>query len=91
VRRSWSGGCACARTQEEAEAVAAAEAACGDEDFGFVGTPQQLVEQMRPFVELGVDTFMLDCMDFPNLTGLELINNEVVPEVRGLANGASHT
>jgi alkanesulfonate monooxygenase SsuD/methylene tetrahydromethanopterin reductase-like flavin-dependent oxidoreductase (luciferase family) len=26
-----------------------------DDDFGFVGTPQQVVEQMRPFVELGVD------------------------------------
>ena len=56
VRRSWIGGCACARTQEEAEAIAAGRFSNDDdEDFSFVGTPQQLVEQMRPFVALGVD------------------------------------
>ena len=84
VRRSWIGGCACARTQAEAEAVAGGRVrGDDDEDFDFVGTPQQLVEQMRPFVELGVDYFMLDCMDFPSLTGLDLIINEVVPALRG--------
>jgi alkanesulfonate monooxygenase SsuD/methylene tetrahydromethanopterin reductase-like flavin-dependent oxidoreductase (luciferase family) len=84
VRRSWGGGCVCARTQEEAEAIAGGRCSSDDEeDFGFGGTPQQLVEQMRPFVALGVDYFMLDCMDFPSLTGLELIINEVVPALHG--------
>jgi alkanesulfonate monooxygenase SsuD/methylene tetrahydromethanopterin reductase-like flavin-dependent oxidoreductase (luciferase family) len=84
VRRSWIGGCACARTREDAEAIAGARVSSeDDEDFDFVGTPQQLVEQMRPFVEVGVDYFMVDCMDFPRLTGLELIINEVVPALQG--------
>ncbi len=80
VRRSWGGGCACALTREEAEAFAGGRfSADDDEDFGFVGTPQQLVEQMRPFIDLGVDYFMLDCGGFPRLTTLELLVNEVLP------------
>jgi alkanesulfonate monooxygenase SsuD/methylene tetrahydromethanopterin reductase-like flavin-dependent oxidoreductase (luciferase family) len=80
VRRSWVGGCACAPTQEEAERLASGRFSAGDEeDFGFIGTPEQLVEQMRPFVALGVDYFMLDCGGFPNLTALELLVNDVLP------------
>jgi alkanesulfonate monooxygenase SsuD/methylene tetrahydromethanopterin reductase-like flavin-dependent oxidoreductase (luciferase family) len=83
VRRSWGGG-APARTQEEAEGVAARFSSDDvDDNVDFVGTPQQLVEQMRTFVALGVERFLLDCMDFPSLTGLELIINEVVPAVQG--------
>jgi alkanesulfonate monooxygenase SsuD/methylene tetrahydromethanopterin reductase-like flavin-dependent oxidoreductase (luciferase family) len=81
VRRSWSGGCICAVTEEEARAfVGDLYSADNDEDdFDFVGTPRQLVEQMRPFVEAGVDYFILDCGGFPNLTTLELLVNEVLP------------
>ncbi len=38
-----------------------------------------LVEQMRSFIELGVDYFMVDCSGFPRLTTLELLCNEVIP------------
>lgn len=80
VRRSWIGGCACAPTHEEAEAFAEGRwSADDDEDFGFVGTPQQLIEQMRPFIDLGVDYFMFDCGGFPKLTTLEMLINEVLP------------
>lgn len=80
VRRSWIGGCACGPTEAEAERLSGGRLSAEDEeDFDFVGTPQQLVEQMRPFVELGVDYFMLDCGGFPELTTLDLLINEVLP------------
>lgn len=81
LRRSWCGGCACASTPEEAERLARESNIANntDDDFDFVGTPEQLVEQMRAFIELGVDYFMLDCSGFPNLTTLELLANEVLP------------
>lgn len=81
VRRSWSGGCVCAPTRHEAQAVAGDRySADNDEDnFDFIGTPRQLVEQMRPFVDEGVDYFILDCGGFPKLTTLELLVNEVLP------------
>jgi alkanesulfonate monooxygenase SsuD/methylene tetrahydromethanopterin reductase-like flavin-dependent oxidoreductase (luciferase family) len=81
VRRTWSGGIAIARTQEQAEVLAGTRinAQAEDGDFGFVGTPAQVVEQMRPFIDLGVDYFMLGCEGFPSLAPLELLVNEVAP------------
>jgi alkanesulfonate monooxygenase SsuD/methylene tetrahydromethanopterin reductase-like flavin-dependent oxidoreductase (luciferase family) len=80
VRRSWCGGCACAPTVQEARRLAGDRFSPGDdEDFGFVGTPDQLVEQMCPFIELGVDYFMLDCGGFPELTTLEMLIDQVLP------------
>jgi alkanesulfonate monooxygenase SsuD/methylene tetrahydromethanopterin reductase-like flavin-dependent oxidoreductase (luciferase family) len=85
VRRSWSGGCVCAPTQAEAEAIAGElySAQNQEDDFGFVGTPQQLIEQMRAFMALGVDSFLLDCGGFPNITTLELLVHDVLPLLTG--------
>lgn len=80
VRRSWVGGCACAPTQQDAEDLTSGRWSIDDpEDFGFVGTPQQVIDQMRPFIELGVDHFIFDCGGFPRLTTLELLIHEVLP------------
>lgn len=84
VRRSWGGGCACAPTEAEANVFAAGRySPDNDEDFGFVGTPQQVIEQMRPFIDLGVDYFMFDCGGFPKLTTLEMLVDEVLPALNG--------
>jgi len=81
VRRTWCGGIAIARTQKQAEALAGTRinAQAEDSDFGFVGTPPQVIEQMRAFTDLGVDYFMLGCEGFPSLEPLELLVNEVAP------------
>jgi alkanesulfonate monooxygenase SsuD/methylene tetrahydromethanopterin reductase-like flavin-dependent oxidoreductase (luciferase family) len=83
VRRSWGGGCVCARTQQAATAIAGDRynAKNDDDDFDFVGTPQQLIEQMHSFIDLGIDYFMLDCGGFPDLTTLELLVSEVLPSL----------
>jgi alkanesulfonate monooxygenase SsuD/methylene tetrahydromethanopterin reductase-like flavin-dependent oxidoreductase (luciferase family) len=87
VRRTWGGGYVCAPTEaavadltSERPLVLGAEYAyqVGED---FVGTPAQIVEQMRPFIELGVDYFMLDCGGFPRLTTVELLVNEVLPAI----------
>jgi alkanesulfonate monooxygenase SsuD/methylene tetrahydromethanopterin reductase-like flavin-dependent oxidoreductase (luciferase family) len=90
VRRSWSGGCACAPTQAEAEGFAGDlfSAENLEDDFGFVGTPQQIVAQMRPFIALGVNSFLLDCGGFPNLTTLERLIREVLPMLAQEASGS---
>jgi alkanesulfonate monooxygenase SsuD/methylene tetrahydromethanopterin reductase-like flavin-dependent oxidoreductase (luciferase family) len=76
LRRVWFGPCACAPTRDAALAFT-------DERFtperGFVGTPAQLIEQLQAFVELGVDYFQFGCVDFPQLTSLELLAHEVLP------------
>jgi alkanesulfonate monooxygenase SsuD/methylene tetrahydromethanopterin reductase-like flavin-dependent oxidoreductase (luciferase family) len=85
VRLTWGGGCACAPTEAEVVAFTAERVqALGEEcayqvGEDFVGTPAQIIEQMQPFIELGVDYFMLDCGGFPRLTTVEMLVNEVLP------------
>jgi alkanesulfonate monooxygenase SsuD/methylene tetrahydromethanopterin reductase-like flavin-dependent oxidoreductase (luciferase family) len=81
VRRSWGGGCVCRRVQAEAERIAGTRYNTDalEDDFDFVGTPGQIIGQMRPFIDLGVSSFLLDCGGFPDLTTLELLINEVMP------------
>lgn len=81
VRRSWSGGVACAATSAAAEALAGDRfsAAAQEDDFGFVGTPEQIVRQMQSFIGLGVNQFILDFAGFPGMAGLELVLTEVLP------------
>lgn len=85
VRRTWSGGISIAGTQRQAEALAGDRfsAQAEEDDFGFAGTPAQVIEQMRAFIELGVDTFLLGCEGFPSLEPLELLVNEVAPALNG--------
>jgi alkanesulfonate monooxygenase SsuD/methylene tetrahydromethanopterin reductase-like flavin-dependent oxidoreductase (luciferase family) len=80
VQRSWGGGCVCMPTQAQAEHIAGKRYSTDpEEDFDFVGTPKQVIEQMRPFIDLGVSSFMVDCGGFPNLTTLNLLIDEVLP------------
>jgi alkanesulfonate monooxygenase SsuD/methylene tetrahydromethanopterin reductase-like flavin-dependent oxidoreductase (luciferase family) len=80
IRRTWIGGCACAPTRAEAVALAGDRWSADDEeDFGFVGTPSEVLEQMMPFVRLGVDYFMFDCGGFPELTTIDTILGGLLP------------
>ncbi|MFN8515503.1 MAG: LLM class flavin-dependent oxidoreductase [Chloroflexia bacterium] len=85
VRRTTGGGCVCAPTEAEVAALMARRQRAGEDvayDPGdFVGTPAQLIAQMQPFIELGVDYFMLDCGGFPDLTTVETLVREVIPVV----------
>lgn len=83
IKKTWAGGCACAPTPDAAAALAAGwQEADNDEDFDFVGTPEQLIFQMQAFIELGVEYFMLDCGGFPELTTLEMLIAEVIPALK---------
>jgi alkanesulfonate monooxygenase SsuD/methylene tetrahydromethanopterin reductase-like flavin-dependent oxidoreductase (luciferase family) len=86
VRRSWSGGCVCAPTGAEVARLAGVRVQRGEEfayESGedFVGTPAQVIAQMEPFVELGVDCFILDCGGFPDLTTVETLIQEVMTRI----------
>jgi len=81
VRRSWGGGCTCMPIGGEAERIYGERYGADnlEDDFDFVGTPRQIIEQMRPFIDMGVSSFMVDCGGFPKLTTLEMLINEVLP------------
>jgi alkanesulfonate monooxygenase SsuD/methylene tetrahydromethanopterin reductase-like flavin-dependent oxidoreductase (luciferase family) len=76
LRRTWFGGCLCAPTDIGVEGINKHRIPLGP---NFVGTPAQVVEQMRPFVDLGVDYFMLVNQAFPDLMTLQMLIDEVLP------------
>jgi alkanesulfonate monooxygenase SsuD/methylene tetrahydromethanopterin reductase-like flavin-dependent oxidoreductase (luciferase family) len=76
LRRVWFGGCACAPTEQQAKVLAGERITTAN---GFLGTPEQVVEQMSRFVELGVDYFIISSGGFPNLTTLETMTKQVLP------------
>lgn len=83
VRRSWSGGCVCMPTPEEALRTGGTRYnSHPEDDFDFVGTPQQMIEQMGRFIDAGVTRFLVDCGGWPRLTTLELLVREVIPALR---------
>ncbi len=46
------------------------------------GTPDDVTKELKEFVELGVEHFILRFMDFPSLEGLELFLSDVAPRVQ---------
>src|SRR5438067_7457402 len=81
LRRTWFGGCVCGPTEA---AVKALNITGISSDNVFVGTPTRVIEQMLPFIELGVDYFILGSGGFPNLTTLEMLVHEVLPALQKL-------
>ncbi|MBO0781156.1 MAG: LLM class flavin-dependent oxidoreductase [Ktedonobacteraceae bacterium] len=80
LRRTWFGGCICAPTEQEVKALN--PGSLSNEQGAIVGTPQQVIEQMREYIDLGVDYFILAWggrTGRPNPITLELLVNEVLP------------
>ncbi|MGI9145349.1 MAG: LLM class flavin-dependent oxidoreductase [Chloroflexota bacterium] len=51
----------------------------------LVGTPEEVILQLREYVALGVSHFMLWFVDFPGLGGLRLFAEQVAPALRGVS------
>lgn len=76
LRRTRCDYCFCVPTEADAQALNVIGMTSAK---AFVGTPAQVIEQMRPFVELGVDYFMLGWGGFPDLTTPRMLIEEVLP------------
>ncbi|GHO85967.1 hypothetical protein KSZ_39730 [Dictyobacter formicarum] len=78
LRRTWFGGCYCV---SEGTDPASIDTSLIRSPNPFVGTPTQIIEQMKPFIDLGVDYFMLKPESFPDTTSLRLLVEEVFPRL----------
>jgi F420-dependent oxidoreductase-like protein len=72
--------------RDEAELARRAEAIGWDlatqRADGLVGTPDEIVDRLGVFAELGATRFYLQVLDLHDLDHLELIASEVLPQVR---------
>ena len=48
----------------------------------FVGTPSEVVQQLTPYLEAGIDGFKLRLPNLDDIEALELISAEVMPHLR---------
>lgn len=87
---SWFTRCLVRETTAEVDAVLDEAPRFRDPDpddpissyNNLIGTPAEIVEQLEPYQELGVDEVDIEFIDFPEQTGLELFADRVVPEFR---------
>ena len=84
LRRSWFGRLAIGKTQAKAEQYANSRTNKYTTDNAFVGTPQQVAEQMAAFVAVGCDYFMVDIIGLPNPDIIGLVTEELLPKVKAL-------
>ena len=47
----------------------------------LIGTPTQILEKLKPFIDLGVVSFQLKNEGFPDTTSLRLLVEEVLPRM----------
>jgi alkanesulfonate monooxygenase SsuD/methylene tetrahydromethanopterin reductase-like flavin-dependent oxidoreductase (luciferase family) len=79
IVKTWCNDCvAIAPTTAEAQAMAEASPFYSP-GSALVGTPDEIAAGLKPFVELGVQHFILRFIDFPSSKGAELFATEVAP------------
>lgn len=83
MRFSWFGRVALGKTEAEAQEWGNSRALKWTKDNAFVGTPEQVAEQMRGFIDIGCDYFMIDVIGLPDEDVIGLLTEELIPKVRG--------
>jgi alkanesulfonate monooxygenase SsuD/methylene tetrahydromethanopterin reductase-like flavin-dependent oxidoreductase (luciferase family) len=80
IRKTWMGLVSIASTHQQAEA-GMKDYPIWPGDVPIVGTPPEVVARLREYIALEVDLFILAFADEPQMTGINLFLNEVMPAV----------
>jgi alkanesulfonate monooxygenase SsuD/methylene tetrahydromethanopterin reductase-like flavin-dependent oxidoreductase (luciferase family) len=82
LRKTWWGRVVLGHTEAEAQQRGEGKYT---RDNTIFGTPQQVIEQMHQFIDLGVDYFMTITVDHTNPDVIGMMLDEVVPAVKKLS------
>ena len=83
LRFSWFGRVAIGKTEAEAERRGKSRSEHWTRDNAFVGTAQQIAEQMSAFIEHGCDYFMIDVIGLPDEDVIGMVTEELIPSLNG--------
>ena len=78
LRKSWFGRVAVGRTEAEAEARGGRQWTRAN---AFVGTPDQVAEQMAAFVGVGCDYFMVEILGLPDDDVIGMVTEQIMPKL----------
>lgn len=86
IEKSWFARCIVRGTEAEVQALLEeAPRFTGDRagsgGAALVGTPAEVCEQLRAYRDLGFEEVIVEFVDFPETTGLELFADEVMPRL----------
>lgn len=82
IVKSWSCDCvAIAATDGEARRIADASGFCGPEST-LIGTPDTIAAELQGWIDSGVTHFQLRFPDFPQVDGIRLFAEQVIPRFR---------
>ena len=84
IRSTWSPEILLRETEAELAAVAAfrRDDLEGWRDGNLIGTPEQVAEKLRTYVDLGLGGLIPWCADYPDVETLTLLAERVIPEFR---------
>jgi alkanesulfonate monooxygenase SsuD/methylene tetrahydromethanopterin reductase-like flavin-dependent oxidoreductase (luciferase family) len=86
IEKTWTPNVLVRKTEEEVRALAGSHV--GGEPFerwqagNLVGTPQQVIEKIGRYVEMGVTSFLPWHYELPVTEGLQLVAEQVIPAFR---------
>jgi alkanesulfonate monooxygenase SsuD/methylene tetrahydromethanopterin reductase-like flavin-dependent oxidoreductase (luciferase family) len=83
IKKTWLGCVAISKSREEASRIASNNAFTAREELAMqaaiIGTPEEVLQKLEQFQDLGVNYFILRFLDFPSTDGLDVFEQEVVP------------
>lgn len=87
IQKSWFARCVVRKTEEEVgellESVPMFKEENLDEtEHHLVGTPEQIIDDIQRYVDIGIDEVVVEFVDFPGTEGARLFAEEVVPAFR---------
>jgi alkanesulfonate monooxygenase SsuD/methylene tetrahydromethanopterin reductase-like flavin-dependent oxidoreductase (luciferase family) len=82
IRRTWFGRVVVGKNQAAIDTLIASRDTPWTSERAFVGTPSQIVEQMRAYVDAGCDYFMIDVLGLPNPDIEAMVLEEILPQVK---------
>jgi alkanesulfonate monooxygenase SsuD/methylene tetrahydromethanopterin reductase-like flavin-dependent oxidoreductase (luciferase family) len=90
LRRSWLGGCYCVPEGADVSNLDLSSFRSPNPQWKtpsahpFVGTPGQIIEKLKPYIDLGVTSFLIKNERFPDTTSLRLLVEEILPRLNAL-------
>ena len=87
LRRSWFGGCYCVPEGSDVNDLDLSSFRSPNPQWKtpsahpLVGTPGQILEKLKPYLDLGVRSFIVKNERFPDTNSLRLLVEEVLPRL----------